>query len=66
MNCGDEIKRELKCVDEIKKSGEPLSKNRNDAELSRTDQNGLWYKFNGTKGVIICNRIKSNFPYLVQ
>ena len=31
MNCVDEIKRELKCMDEIKKSGEPLSKNKNDA-----------------------------------
>ena len=32
MNCIDEIKRELKCRDEIKKKSDgPLSKNKNDA-----------------------------------
>ena len=30
MNCIDEIKRELKYMDEMKKSGRPSSKNKND------------------------------------
>ena len=29
MNYADKIKRELKCMDEIKKSDGPLSKNKN-------------------------------------
>ena len=32
MNCVNEIKRELECMDEIKKRGEPLYKNKNDAK----------------------------------
>ena len=31
MKCMNEIKRELKCMDDIKKSDGPLSKNKNDA-----------------------------------
>ena len=30
MNCVDEIKRDLKCMDEIKENGGLLSKNKND------------------------------------
>ena len=32
MNCVNEIKRELKCLDETKESAWPLSKNRNDGK----------------------------------
>ena len=35
MNCLNEIKRELECMDEIKKRGEPLYKNKNDAKWVR-------------------------------
>ena len=30
MNCVDEIKRELRCMDEIKENDKPSSKNKND------------------------------------
>ena len=49
MTCIDEIKKKLKCINEIKKLVAYYPKIK--CQLSGTDQNKKYFKFNGTEGV---------------
>ena len=55
MNCADKIKKELKCMDEIKRKWWVIVQKQKWCKLNRIDQNGKCCKFNGTKGVCINN-----------